>query len=141
MLSVRHLVTSLVLVVGAVLAGCSHGPKTAKPAGPGIGGTVIYITNAKLPDDATVELKLVELDREGRVDRVVATESYPRPASVPMEYWLPYQPGLISQRQAYGIEGVILSGGKTLFATPRPVPVLTKGNPTRAEIVVTPVRP
>lgn len=140
MLSVRHLVTSFALVIGLVLSGCGHAPKVKQPTGPGIGGTVIYITNVKLPADATIELKLVELDRDGRSDRAIAVESYPRPESVPMEFWLNYQPGLINPRQSYGIEGAILSNGRAIFKTPRPIPVLTKGNPRRTEVLVTPVK-
>ena len=140
MLTLRTLLASITLVAGLLVVGCSHAPKAQKPTGPGIGGTVIYITNAKLPDTAAIELRLVELDREGRGVREVASANFPKPVSMPLEFWLPYQPGLISQREAYGVEAKIVFGGQILFASPRPIPVLTRGNPKQVEIVVAPVR-
>lgn len=122
-------------------AGCSHAAKARRPQGPGIGGTVIYITNVVLPENATIEVRLVELNREGLVDRVVTSETYPRPAAMPLEFWLRYQPGLIVKRESYGLEALIVANGRRLFATPRPLPVLTRGNPDRdVEVVVVPVK-
>jgi putative lipoprotein len=140
MLSLRHVLTSVVLIAGLVLTGCNHAPKSERPRGPAVGGTVIYITNAKLPDNATIEVRLVELTREGRVDRVVANETYAKPPSMPLEFWLAYQPGLIVKRQAYGLDAKIVAEGRTLFTCERPVPVLTRGNPDHVEIVVVPVK-
>ncbi len=140
MLSLRPLLASILLVAGLVLAGCTHTDKPHHAAGPGIGGTVIYITNAKLPADATVHVRLTELDREGRPGRVLSEESYPRPAVMPLEFFLSFQPGLIDKRDAYGIDAKIIAAGRTLFASERPIPVLTRGNPTGVEVVVVPVR-
>ncbi len=140
MLSFRSLLAVVTLVAGLLVVGCSHAPKPSRPAGPGIGGTVIYITNATLPADATVEVRLVELNREGRVEREVTSTSYPRPAAMPLEFWLPYQAGLIDQHQSYGLEAKITSNGRILFTTTRPIPVLTKGNPKNVEAVVVPAQ-
>ncbi|HQF38902.1 MAG TPA: YbaY family lipoprotein [Opitutaceae bacterium] len=140
MLTLRTLLASITLVAGLLVVGCSHAPKAQRPTGPGIGGTVIYITNTKLPDDATIEVRLSSLDREGRGEREVANAAFPKPVSMPLEFWLPYQPGLISQREAYGIEAKIVSNGRILFASGRPVPVLTRGNPKQVEVVVVPAR-
>jgi putative lipoprotein len=140
MLTLRTLLASITLVAGLLVVGCTHAPKAQRPTGPGIGGTVIYITNTKLPDDATIEVRLSSLDREGRGEREVANAAFPKPVSMPLEFWLPYQPGLISQREAYGIEAKIVSKGRVLFASGRPVPVLTRGNPKQVEVVVVPAR-
>ncbi len=141
MLSLRHLLTPLLLAAGLVLAGCGHSPKAERPRGPAVSGTVIYITNARLPEKATIEVRLVELTREGRVDRVVTSETFPRPAAMPLKFRLPYQPGLIARRQAYGVDAKIVAEGRTLFASDRPVSVLTRGYPDQVEIVVAPVKP
>ncbi len=141
MLSLRTILASIFLVAGLLTAGCNHASKAPSHTGPGIGGTVIYITNATLPDDATIEVRLVELNREGRVDRVVAAETFAKPPTMPLEFWLPYQPGLIVKRLSYGIESQIMGKGRVLFTTTRPIPVLTKGNPDRhVEVVVVPVK-
>lgn len=123
-----------------MVAGCNHADKQKRPTGPGVGGTVIYITNVSLPSTASIEVRLVELNRDGRVDRVVTSETFPRPASMPLEFWLPYQPGLISQRLAYGLDATITDNGRVLFTSRYPVPVLTKGNPKQVEVVVVPVK-
>lgn len=140
MTSPRGLLLYLVLTLGLMVAGCSHAAKPARPSGPGLSGTVIYLTNAKLPATATIEIRLVELNRDGRVDRVITSETFPRPAAMPFEFWLPYQPGLISQRQSYGLDAKILDGSRTLFASTYPVPVLTRGHPKQVELVVAPVK-
>lgn len=140
MLSLRSLLSTIVLLTSFLVAGCGHSGKAVRHNGPGIGGTVIYLTNAKLPESSTVEVRLIRLDRDGNVDRVVASETFPKPQSMPMEFWLPYQPGLIETRQAYAMDAKIVLGERTLFTSPRPVPVLTRGNPTSAEIVVAPVK-
>ena len=140
MLSLRSFLALLSVVAGLFLAGCAHAPKAPRHTGTGVEGTVIYITNYKLPANATIELRLAELDREGRFDREVAAVSYPRPAAMPLEFWLPYQAGLIDQRLAYGIEAKIVAEGRTLFSTVRPIPVVTRGNPKQVEVVVAPVK-
>lgn len=141
MLSLRTLLATITLVAGLLVVGCSHADKTPRPSGPGIGGTVIYITNVTLPEDATIEVRLVELNRDGRVDRVVTEETFPKPPVMPLEFWLPYQPGLIVKHAAYGLESKIMGNGRVLFSTTRPLPVLTRGNPDRhVEVVVTPAK-
>ncbi len=140
MLSFRSLLAVAAAVTGLLLVGCAHAPKPSRPVGPGIGGSVIYITNVTLPANAVVEVRLVELNREGRVDREIAATSYPRPAAMPLEFWLPYQAGLIDQHQSYGLEAKIVAEGRILFTTTRPVPVLTKGNPKNVEAVVVPAQ-
>jgi putative lipoprotein len=140
MLSFRSLLSTLVLLTAFCVAGCGHSGKAVRHKGPGIGGTVIYITNAKLPDSTTIEVRLLRLDRDGNIDRVVASDTFPKPPAMPLEFWLPYQPGLIEKRETYAMDARISYGGKVLFLAPRPVPVLTKGNPTSVEIVVAPVK-
>ena len=140
MLPLRPVVVLFSLVAGLLLSGCLSTDKPKRPSGPGVGGTVMYITNVQLPPDAIFELKLVELTRDGTADRVIVTENYARPPSMPLEFFLRYQPGAVNRRLGYGMEVKIIAGGKVLFATPRPTPVLTKGNPDRAEVIVEPVR-
>lgn len=140
MLSFRTLLSTLVLLSAFFVAGCGHSGRTVRHTGPGIGGTVIYLTNAKLPDSATIEIRLLRLDRDGNIDRVVASDTFPRPPSMPLEFWLPYQPGLVESHAAYAIDAKIACGDKVLFATQRAVPVLTRGNPSNVEIVVAPVK-
>lgn len=140
MFTLRPLVVLLALVVGLLFSGCGHAAKPKRPSGPGVGGTVMYITNVQLPPDAVFELKLVELTRDGRADRVVVEENYARPATMPLEFFLRYERGAINKRLSYGMEARIIAGGKVFFATTRPVPVLTRGNPPNTEIIVVPVR-
>jgi putative lipoprotein len=140
MLSFRSLLSTLVLLTAFCVAGCGHSGKAIRHKGPGIGGTVIYLTNTRLPESATIEIRLLRLDRDGNIDRVITSETFPKPPSMPLEFWLPYQPGLIEHREAYAMDAKITYEGKVLFLSPRAVPVLTRGNPTSVEIVVAPVK-
>lgn len=135
---VRLLTLVFALVGLTVLAGCGH--RTKRSLGPVVGGSVVYVTNVQLPADATIEIQLVELSRNGEVVRVICGETLPRPPKVPAPFDLPYEKREIHRRTAYGLKARILSGGDAIFVSPRPTPVLTLGNPKRAEVVVEPVR-
>lgn len=140
MLSLRSILTSLLLLSAVFAAGCGHAGKAVQHTGPGIGGTVIYITNTKLPDTAMFEIRLLRLDRDGNIETVLASDSLAKPSSMPLEFWLPYQPGLIESNQAYAMDAKVVAAGRILFVSQQPVPVLTRGNPTNVEIVVTPFK-
>ena len=140
MLSLRSILTSILLLSAVLAAGCGHAGKAVRHNGPGIGGTVIYITNTKLPDTAMFEIRLLRLDRDGNIEAVLASDSLAKPSSMPLEFWLPYQPGLIESRQAYAMDAKVVAAGRILFTSQQPVPVLTRGNPTNVEIVVTPFK-
>lgn len=135
---VRFLALVCVLLGLASLTGCGH--RTKRSLGPAVGGSVVYITNVQLPADATIEIQLVELSRNGETVRVITGETLPRPPKVPAPFDLPYEKRAIHKRTAYGVTARILSGGNPIFASPRPTPVLTFGNPPRVEVVVEPVR-
>ena len=131
----------LVLAVGLMLPAChlfSHKPR---PVGPAVTGTVVYITNVQLPADATIELKLLELTRDGAVVQEISSDTLPRPRSVPVSFELLYNKHEISRHHFYGMDAKILSCGKALFTLPRPSPVLTHGNPAQVELVVEPAKP
>lgn len=140
MLTLRPLLALTALLAGLLFTGCTHADKPKRPAGPGVGGTVMYITNVQLPPDAIFELKLVELNREGAAAKVIAEENYARPVSMPLEFFLRHDAKAINRQLGYGMEARIIAGGRILFATARPTPVLTRGNPGSVEIVVVPVR-
>jgi len=136
----RPFVALLVLAVGLLLPACHWFSHKPHPAGPAVTGTVVYITNVQLPADATIELKLVELTRDGAQVRVVASDTLPRPRTVPVTFELLYRKSEISRHAFYGMDAKIMSGGKTLFTLPRPSPVLTHGNPPQVELVVEPAK-
>lgn len=140
MLSFRPFLFSIVAAVSLVLSGCSHANKAKRHHGTEITGSVMYLTNAQLPDTATIEVSFVELNRDGGVVRVLDSVSYPKPPTMPLAFTIPYQRGMISKRQEYGIQAQIVDGNRTLFATPRPSQVITFGYPTEVEILVVPVK-
>lgn len=138
--TLRPLFLLFAFVSGLVLCGCTHTDKPKRPSGPGVGGTVMYISNVQLPPDAIFEIKLVELTREGTAGQVIAEENYARPVTMPLEFFLRHEPRAINSHRGYGMQAKIVAGGRVLFATPRPVPVLTRGNAKSAELVVEPVK-
>jgi uncharacterized lipoprotein YbaY len=136
----RSIASVLVLAVGLMLSACHFFSHKPRPAGPAVTGTVVYITNVQLPADAVIELKLVEINRDGQTVRVVTEDTLLRPRKIPLEYSLPYNKRDINTRAHYGVDGKIRAGGRVILATPRPTPVLTHGNPRQAEVVLEPVR-
>jgi putative lipoprotein len=103
-------------------------------------GTVTYRQRSALTPEALVQVELRETTAEGAEPAVVAKRIIERPGQVPIAFELPYDPAAIDAASAYTISARITDRGQLQFVTETPVPVLTRGAPESAEIVVTPVR-
>jgi putative lipoprotein len=123
-------------VAAAVLvAGLAGGCATASPTA--LTGTVGYRERMALPEDAVVEVRLLDVSRQDAPAAVVAQMSIrPEGKSAPFSYSLPYDPAKILPEHRYVVRAVIRSGERTLFTTDPEQPVLTQGNPQTADLML-----
>lgn len=121
----------LVLTVAACI-------RRAPPPGhdEAVTGTVTYRERLALPPGALLRVQLLDIDAPDVPDFIVAASERPIEGQVPLEFSVVYDPHALHEDVQYGVAAEILLEEKTWFETPEPVPVLTKGHPARADLVL-----
>src|SRR5262245_49871912 len=147
-------------IVGLALAGCSgYGDDKAsdttditkapvavpnpEPVVPVVKGTVSYRERIALPADAEVELWIMDVTPNIIVTQAVLADTTVKPLGkqIPIEFELGYDPARIAGDHDYGLRAVIKSGGREMFVTKDPTPVITKGKSNHVELVLTRATP
>ena len=104
-----------------------------------ITGQVLYRERMALPPDAVVRVWLETAAEPERPARRVAEITVPTEGKqVPIPFALPYDPARISPAKPYLVRATIRSDDQVLFASRGGYPVLTRGAPSKVEIVVEP---
>jgi len=125
----------LLLALALALAGCA---RRAAESFPGeVTGTVSYRERIALPPEAELSVTLYETTGAAAEPRFVAAQLMRLSAGPPARFRVAYPPGVIDARAGYTLVARIEVGGKLWFVNEQPVPVLTLGNPARADLVVT----
>jgi uncharacterized lipoprotein YbaY len=135
--SAPHRIASLIwFAMPFLLAACSGGNDSADRASGEVTGTHVAGDQIALPADATVQLKLVEIDPDAQQPKVVAEQFLTHPGTFPIEFKIPYVPAVIDDDRDYGVEISIMSGKQLLFTSSAAAPVITHGHPEEVEIAV-----
>lgn len=104
-----------------------------------ISGTVVCRERIALPPDASVHVRLDDASRPELPPRLIAQVTVPTAGrQVPIPFELVYKPADIVASRRYLVRATIVAGGRTLFASKTRYPVLTRGAPTKLEILVEP---
>jgi len=103
-----------------------------------IDGSVTYLQRIALPRGAIVVVELFELSAEGGNGALVARHSFRAESQVPIGFQLGYDRSRISAARTYGLQVRILVDGALWFVNRQAEPVLTRGSPSSARIVVQP---
>lgn len=98
--------------------------------------TISYRERIAPPPDAVAEVMLLDTSRADDIAPQLSGQRFAL-TGVPMTVQLHYDPALIRQELSYSISAAILSSGKTLFRTTSNNPVLTRGAPNSAELILT----
>jgi putative lipoprotein len=122
-------------LLSGALAGCARKPAESFPGE--VTGTVAYRERIALPAESELSVTLYETTGAAAEPRFVAAQLVPRPGQPPLRFRVAYPPGVIDARAGYTLIARIEVGGTLWAVNERPVPVLTFGNPVRADIVVT----
>lgn len=129
------------LLVTVALAGCETGAPTTQredpaPASPGtVGGELVIGSGAALEAGEVAHVKLIERD-EGVP---VASEAVRGPAASPIPFTVRYDPARIDTRLTYVIEARVVGDGGLKYVASEDAEVLTRGNPSRVSLELTPV--
>ena len=122
------------------LAACST--TSAVPAGGGasmvkVTGTVTYRERVALPPTAVITVRLVDVSRAD-APAIVLGEQLMQAAGrqVPFPFEIPYDPARIEANYSYAVEARIEQDGKLRFISDRHYAVITRGAPTRVDIVL-----
>ena len=123
------------------LAGCTS-TQVVPSSGTGtaiskVTGSVTYRERIALPPSAVITVKLVDVSLADApsvlvAEQVIRTER----RQVPFEFALDYDPSRILPSHTYAVQVRIEDGGRLLFISDTMHPVITRGAPTRVDIVV-----
>jgi putative lipoprotein len=121
--------------LGLVLAGALAGA-CAAPAGPvRVTGTASYRERIALPQGAVLRVTLLDVSLVGVPERVLVEREWRPESQPPIPFALELPPGEIARERRYALRAALRDAdGRTLFATPVAVPVLTHGAPDAVEL-------
>jgi len=103
-------------------------------------GTVTYLQRIALPDDAVVEVKLLDISLADAEAVTISEQTIANPGQVPNPFELLYDPQDIDPRNTYSVQVRITNGaGDLIFINTSAFLVLTQGNPSTVEVTVEPV--
>ena len=123
-----RLVAALALV--SAVAACR------KPGPPAVTGTATYRERMALPPDAVFEAALVDISQPGGRAKVLTMVLTGGPGQPPIPFRLRYDPRQVDTSHQYAVRARISAGGRVLFVTDSPAPVLTRGHPPSTELVL-----
>jgi putative lipoprotein len=97
--------------------------------------TVTYRERIALPPDAVLEVELLDTSRADAPSIRMASQLF-KLTGVPRTVRIGYDPELIDDRYTYTVSASIMSDRRVLFRSTTATPVLTRGAPSSAELVL-----
>lgn len=131
------------MVAVLLLAACGPAATTAPTPSPTptpeakVTGTVTYLEKIALPAGAVVGVNLLDVSKQDAPavtigEQVITTSGN----QVPFPFEIKYNPTTIDPRYNYAVRASITVDGKLWFISDTTYPVITRGNPSTAEIVL-----
>lgn len=114
-------------------------PAPSEPATPAaaiVTGTVTYREKIALSPDAVVEVKLLDVSRAGAPALTIGEQVIVNPGQVPISFEIEYDPADIDDRFVYAVQVRILEGDRLAFINDTTYPVITRGSPNQADLVL-----
>lgn len=129
--------TALTLLIAAAMTVAGFALADENGAAAKITGSVVYRERIALPNDAIVRVRLEaaaapEMPAKRVAEIVIPTEG----KQVPIPFELAYDASAIHPGTRYQVRATISAGDNTLFVSRTTYPVITKGAPTKVEILV-----
>ena len=97
--------------------------------------TVTYRERIALPPDAILEVELLDTSRANAPSVRMSSQRF-RLTGVPRTVEIGYDAELIDERFTYTVAAKIISGNRVLFRSTTATPVLTRGAPNAAKLVL-----
>lgn len=127
-----------IVVLATLVAACARGTRTQPTSGV-ITGTVTYRERIALPPDAVAEIWIADVSPGMIVAQVLLADTTVRVEGrqVPLPFEIRFDPARAESTHTYALKAVIKSAdGQTLFTSGDSTFVITQGNPTRVDIVL-----
>jgi putative lipoprotein len=100
-------------------------------------GTVSYLQRIALPPTALIQVQLQDVSLADAPAKILAEEKITLgDRQVPVPFSLTVDPAKIDRSHLYSVSARILLDGQSRFISDKSYPVLTRGNPMLAEILV-----
>jgi len=115
---------------------------SAVPAGGGtsmtkVTGTVTYRERIALPPTAVIKVQLVDVSRADAPAIVLGEQvTHSAGKQVPFAFEIPFDPATIAANHSYAVQARIENDGTLRFISDRHYAVITRGAPTRIDIVL-----
>ena len=138
----RRVSTALLLAAAVAIGGvCAHPAGSSLGDGAVLTGTVAYRERVMLPPDAIAEISLIDASAPDSAPAVAKTTVTSNGKQVPLPFSLRYDASRIEKTHLYTAHATITRGGQLLFTTDQVRGVITQGNPTHVDLVLTRVDP
>jgi putative lipoprotein len=142
---VRHKKCGLGILVVVLWFLSSWAQTSSTPAAPAQGtitGTVTYRERIALPPDAAIDVRLLDVPQVDAPLKIVGESIFaPAGQQVPIPFQLTYNPMDIDPAHIYQVRAEINVNGKVMFTSTAGYPVITKGSPSQATILLQQVQP
>ena len=140
-MKIRH---GLLLLGVLALAGCSWMPHFGKNKTPqqqtlmkSLTGEVDYTLTHTIPDDAYLEVTLVDVSKQDAPARVIATDKIAPVSPSPVTFVLSYEPSDLADGVDFAVSAKIKQGDRTLAINDTQVSVLGRsGNDGPVRVVI-----
>jgi len=105
-----------------------------------VSGTVNKLDRSALPENAVIEVELLQMSAAGGADTVLATQTIAASGQqLPIPFAMPYDPAQVDATQTYLIGARVTVDGQVIYASQTATAVVTNGAPTSGiEILVGP---
>jgi putative lipoprotein len=130
------------LAAAAVLAaaGCAGGAPATRgadaPREAAIEGTAAWRERMALPPGARFEAELQDVTRADAPAMVIARAVIAEAPNPPIRFTIPYDASRIDANHRYAVRAAVRAGGRLLFASDVPQPVLTQGAGQTVELLL-----
>jgi putative lipoprotein len=136
----RRVIESAMMLLAIVA--CTHPGASSANDGTTLTGTLAYRERVALPADAIAEISLVDATTQDVAAPVIAKATLQSEGKqVPLPFSLHYDASRIDKTHLYTARATIRSGGQLLFTTDQVRGVITQGNPTHVDLILTRVDP
>jgi len=125
------------IAVAVFLGGCAVGPPPTTPPTASVNGTATYRERIALPPGAKLEVTLADVSLADAPAETIATVELEDIGQPPYAFELRYDPRAIVPSRLYAVHARITLAGRLLFTTDTRHGVITNGNPTTVELVLT----
>lgn len=107
-----------------------------------VSGTVTYLQRIAMPAGAGLTIELKDVSLADAPAPVIASEVITfGDKQVPIPYQLQYDPSKINPKHTYSMSAKIMVQGQLRFISDKSYPVITNGNPAKADLVLKMVTP